>query len=136
MENRVLLLIVLQEDTNCIHAVFVDHFLEILDISFVLQDLDDLKLQLKCRNLNFLMLSHASIRDLCQHICNRITYSHVYLLPAGFGNAWDLPFTGKLPKANPAHFEFPHITAGSSTNLTAVDLPGTELRRSVRLDDH
>ncbi|VBB38636.1 hypothetical protein TRIP_E110103 [uncultured Spirochaetota bacterium] len=81
VQHGVVSLVVLEEDPDYIGS-FGLNLLEVLDIAFGLENLDDLKLDPGGHDVDFLVTGRTRVADLCQHVRDGIRNAHRYLLPA------------------------------------------------------
>src|SRR5918993_1403199 len=103
-----------------------------LYVAFLLQDAGDLRLHLRVRDLDRLVLGHVRVADTRQEIRYRISYRH-YSSPTRFRYPGDLPLVGQLPQADPADAELPVVAARPATPLAPAVLPDRKLLLSLLL---
>src|SRR5215204_2525374 len=95
---------------------------DVLDVTLFLQNPGDLRLHLRVRDLDRLVLGHVRVANAREEIRYGISNRHNYL-PTRFRYAGDLPLVGQLPEADPAQAELPVVAVRPATPLAPVVLP-------------
>src|SRR5215216_4275140 len=95
---------------------------DVLNVAFLPKNPGDLRLHLRVRYLDRLLLCHVRVADARQEIRYRIINRHDSL-PTRFRYARDLPLVRQLPEADPAQAELPVVTLCPAAPLATVVLP-------------
>src|SRR5215212_1071110 len=105
---------------------------DVLNVAFLQKDSGDLRLHLRVRYLDRLLLGHVRVADARQEIRYWIVYRHSYL-PTRFRYARDLPLVRQLSEADPAQPELPVVSLRPAAPLATVVLPDRVLLLSLLL---
>src|SRR5918994_110276 len=95
---------------------------DVLNVAFLQKDSGDLRLHLRVRYLDRLLLGHVRVADARQEIRYWIINRHSYL-PARFRYARNLPLVRQLSETDPAKPELPVVTVRPAAPLAPVVLP-------------